>query len=210
MSNMPVPPHPKVLLVEGHDDRKVVEHLLGWSSNTARPFEIVTKGSFEGVRDSISNEIKVSGRKILGILVDANDSAASRWKSISGQLKRAKCETSKIESAGSIFVGPQNIRIGVWLMPDNQNSGELEDFDYSMIPENDPILPCAKHYIDSIPKKHRKFTNKKLVRAYLHAWLATCKKPRPMGLAITANDLNGNAAGAGQFVDWLRQLFEIE
>ena len=79
-------------------------------------------------------------------------------------------------------------------MPDNKGSGELEDFVYNMIPVNDPIFPRAKRYIDEIPENDRKFTDGKLTRAHVHAWLATRKKPRPMGTAITAGDLLHDAS----------------
>ena len=52
---------------------------------------------------------------------------------------------------------------------------------------------------------------KKLHRAELHAWLATMKEPRQMGLAIEARDLQIDGILAVKFVKWLRRLFgELE
>lgn len=94
-------------------------------------------------------------------------------------------------------------------MPDNLRSGELEDFVHDMIPESDPVLPRARCYIDDIPGEDRKFSDAKRTRAYVHAWLAAHKKPRLMGTAITAGDLNPDVPVADAFVAWLRNVFEF-
>ncbi|MCY4150990.1 MAG: hypothetical protein OXE94_01975 [Aestuariivita sp.] len=74
---------------------------------------------------------------------------------------------------------------------------------------NDPVLPLAENYINSISEENRKFNDKKRIRAYVHAWLATRQKPRPIGLAITSGDLNKDASNANQFIDWMRKLFKF-
>ena len=98
-------------------------------------------------------------------------------------------------------------RVGVWLMPDNVSSGELENFIHKLIPEEDAIWPRAKQYIDDIPAEDRKFRDRKEFRAKIHAWLATCESPRQMGAAIGTRDLNSEAQIAKDFYEWLRQLF---
>ncbi len=200
----------KMLLVEGSDDMHVVKHLIsrhGFEPN----FEIVPKGGIQELQKSIYSEVNVPGRDALGILADANDNITGRWRSISQKLARADCVVPKAPSnSGSVFLGPRGIRVGVWLMPNNQISGELEDFVYDMIPANDPILPRAQNYIDNIPKKERKFKDGKLTRAYVHAWLAAREKSRPMGMAIEAEvrDLVHDVPAAKSLVAWLRKLFD--
>ena len=92
-------------------------------------------------------------------------------------------------------------------MPDNESSGESEDFVKHLIPIKDPVWPLAQDYIDKIPSEHRKFKNKKIVQAQIHAWLAAHANPRKMGTAIEAGDLDAQAPLAKSFADWLRQLF---
>lgn len=197
------------LLVEGTDDLHVVKHLLE-RHGIEPPFEIAPKEGFQKLRKSIYNEVNVSGRSVLGILADANENRAGRWQAISDQLARAGCRVPpKLTPANSVFPGPRGISVGVWLMPDYQRNGELEDFVYDMIPMNDPILPLAKAYIDGIPAANRKFKDVKLTRAYVHAWLASLRKPRPMGTAISSGDLVCNIQLANSFIDWLRQLFRF-
>ena len=94
-------------------------------------------------------------------------------------------------------------------MPDNQRGGELEDFIAAMIPRDDPTWPRAKRYLEGIPDEERRFSARKFTRAHVHAWLATRKAPRPMGGAITAQDLRHDTPMAATFVDWLRKLFDF-
>lgn len=203
-------PSSQLLLVEGPDELHVVNKLLN-RYDIQPSFEINPKGGFDELHSSIFNEVNVPQRRVLGILADANDHPERRWQSISDQLRHADCEVPEDRSiTGTIFAGPRGTRVGVWLMPDNQHRGELEDFVAGMIPEGDPIWPRARGYIDDIPDGERKFPPGKLTRAYVHAWLATRRDPRPMGLAITAGDLLHDAPIAASFVDWLRNLFTVE
>ena len=93
-------------------------------------------------------------------------------------------------------------------MPDNESLGELENFISEMIPDNDPVWPLSEDYIDRIPEADRKFTEKKILRAKIHAWLATREDPRQMGAAIRARDLHTDGTLSTAFANWLRQLFE--
>ena len=92
-------------------------------------------------------------------------------------------------------------------MPNNETSGELEDFVAGMIPESDPVWPRSQAYIDEIPVTDRRFSDRKRLRAQVHSWLATRERPRQMGAAIRTGDLNIGARGAVELIDWLRRLF---
>ena len=92
-------------------------------------------------------------------------------------------------------------------MPDNESHGELEDFVVQMIPEDDPVWPLSKCYIEGIPEAHRKFSEKKKLRAQLYAWLAAREDPRLMGVAIRANDLDVDGTLSRRFAAWLTNLF---
>ena len=196
--------------MEGNDEKHVVKKLL--KRHNLRPsFDIKPKGGFNGVRESIYNEVNASGRRILGILVDANANPDRRWQSIADSLTKAGCDVPANQpEAGSVFAGPRGIQVGVWLMPNNVRSGQLEDFIAELVPQSDPIWPRACCYIDGIPDRERLFRPQKITGAYVHAWLATREKPRPMGQAITTGDLNHNAAVATAFIEWLKNLFVLK
>ena len=157
--------------------------------------------------ESISVEIKVSGRLVVGILVDANSTLMDRWRAVRDRIMRANIQVPTHPNPdGTIIEGTP--RVGIWLMPDNESSGELEDFVKQMIPTGDPVWPLSQRYIDGIPQANRKFADHKKPRAQLYAWLATRKDPRQMGLAIKARDLNVEGILCKKFVAWLMALFE--
>ena len=196
----------RVLLVEGADDEHVVWHLC--NRHQAIPeFCIRDKKGIEGLLEDIGLEILDPRRKAVGILVDANDDLDARWNAVADRLRKENIEVpSNPEPTGIIIDGTP--RVGIWLMPNNESPGELENFVSEMIPADDPVWPLSKNYIDGIPEADRKFTEKKILRAKVHAWLATREEPRKMGVAIRAQDLRVDGTLSTAFANWLRQLFE--
>ena len=196
----------RVLLVEGQNDRHVVRHICGRHPSMPS-FDIVDKGGVTELLDSISIEIRAPGRQAVGFLVDSNRDLMARWDEIRHQILRAEIRLPRSPApAGTIIEGTP--RVGIWLMPDNESSGELEDFVEQMIPAGDPVWPLSQRYIDGIPQANRKFAPLKTLRAQLYAWLAAREDPRQMGLAIQARDLAVDGALCQGFVEWLMALFE--
>ena len=218
----------RVLLVEGESDKHVVrrlcnrypsfkivkdiDHLLKFRSPESESSEwqtidILNKVDVKQLLVSINLEIKAPGRQAVGILVDANNNLRSRWDAVGYRLGMANIRFPRSpEPAGTIIEGKP--RVGIWLMPDNESSGELEDFVVQMIPDGDPVWPLSQQYIDGIPEGDRKFTEKKMLRAKLYAWLAARKNPKQMGSGIESHDLDVNGTLCQSFVDWLTALFK--
>ena len=202
-------PNPRLLLVEGPDDKHVVQHLMR-VHEVPLGFEISEAGGIRGVLDAIPVQLQVDGRITLGVLVDANDDIASRWQSLSDVLREAGYRVPKTPSpAGIVIDGPDAYtpKIGVWLMPDNEAAGELEDFVRDLVPQTDPVWPRAVDYVDSISTTDRQFAERKEMRAKLHAWLAVRQEPRLMGAAIGRGDLDAQAPNATALIGWLRRVF---
>ena len=196
----------RVLLVEGTDDEHVVRHLCHGHQPMPK-FSIQNKEGIKNLLDDIGLEILAPSRKAIGIIVDANDDLDARWHAVANRLREENIEVpSSPEPTGTIIFSTP--RVGLWLMPDNTSPGELENFVSEMIPDDDPIWPRSQSYIDGIPESDRKFTEKKILRAKVHAWLATRRDPRPMGTAIRARDLHIDGTLSTTFAKWLRQLFE--
>ena len=200
-------PHERVLLVEGPDDKHVAIH-VSHSSPDMPDFLVIDKGGIHNLLHSIPLEIRVEGRVAVGILVDANDDVQSRWQAVTDRLRRAGIQLPASPAPrGTIVDVDGRPRVGVWLMPDNESPGELEGFFASMIPPGDPVWPLSEAYIDDIPEESRRFAQRKILKAKVHAWLATRERPRPMGSAIDAGDLDMNAANVLGFPAWIRDLF---
>ena len=199
----------RLLLVEGPDDQHVVRHLWERRHGRGLPFQISPRGGVEGVIESIRDEARALGRQALGILVDANDSPATRWQAISDRLASVGIQTPAAPHPnGTIIEAADDMpRIGVWLMPDNQSPGELEDFVAQMIPDIDPVWPLSQDYISRIPNDHREFAENKVSTAEVYAWLATREDPKQMGAAIGARDLAIDGVLCTRFTDWLNRLF---
>ena len=199
----------RVLLVEGQDDKHVVSHLRS-KLQPMPEFQIEEKGNDRKLLDSLKQEVRVSGRLAVGILIDANDDLDARWNAVAHRLRGEDIEVPRTpERTGTVIDETiRTPRIGIWLMPDNQSTGELEDFVSQMIPDGDPVWPRSERYIDGIPEEFRKFSEKKTQRARIHAWLATREDPRQMGAAIGTGDLHVDARLSTEFADWLRELFK--
>ena len=195
----------RVLLVEGPDDKHVVGHLRQ-KNGLESVFCISDKGNDHSVLESIVPELKVAGRIALGIILDANSDPHGRWQAVSGRLRDAGIQPPNAPALhGTIIQGSP--RVGIWLMPNNQSCGELENFVERMIPCDDTVWPLSQNYIDGIPDADRKFTKGKTLRAKVHAWLAAREHPRRMGSAIGVGDLDVDVEVSKKFVSWLRKLF---
>ncbi len=206
-SPLPLPDAERVLLVEGQDDKHVVEHLYWKRFGSPPPFSVVDKGGFTILRDEIGPELKVPGRRVLGIVVDANDDFQSRWAAMTDRLRRALPDIEIGDPGPRGTILPTKPRVGIWLWPDNESGGEIEDFVSKMIPGDDPVWPLSKRYIEGIPAEHRRFSEGKTARAKLHAWLAATAEPKFMGTAIRAGHLGVHGKLATRFANWLEMLF---
>ena len=198
-------PASKVLLVEGVNDKHVVRNLRQRLAPTLT-FDCLDKGGIDNLLKAIPLEIKAPGRRTVGIMADANENVPARWRAIADRLSGAGVPPpDALDRKGVIIQGKP--RVGVWLMPDNDQPGELEDFVVKLVPECDPVWPRARKYIEDIPRDESKFREHKAVRAKLYAWLATREEPQQMGTAIGAGSLVADPPAAEDFVNWLRRLF---
>ncbi|MYA91660.1 MAG: hypothetical protein F4Y10_07915 [Synechococcus sp. SB0663_bin_10] len=108
------------------------------------------------------------------------------------------------------------LHVGVWLMPDNQSSGELENFFAGLIHENNRTWPLAKEYINQYTMEQAENRQGgldvgkpyKVSKAEVYAWLATRKQPGKMGAVISeGHGLNFDSELARRFAQWLKDLF---
>ena len=201
------------LIAEDSDIEHVVKNLCGQYSIAPDIIEI--KAPYKGVTSllgALGIELKQS-RRILGVVIDTDDSLASRWE----QLRHIALKggytffPSEPNSEGTIIRSDSDSRpdLGIWLMPNNKLPGMVEHFVEQLIPTGDALWPRAQRVVHEIPENERRFN--RVIKAQIHTWLAWQDEPgRPIGQAIGRHDLDANAPHAQQFVDWLRRLFELE
>jgi hypothetical protein len=99
-------------------------------------------------------------------------------------------------------------RVGIWVMPDNQGKGILEDFLQFLVPEGSRLSEHAKSSVAAIPVSERRFSQLTEPKAIIHTWLAWQEEPgKPLGTAITARYLDPGVAQVDVLVSWLKRLF---
>jgi len=214
-----------ILFVEGVDDLNVIVHLLKCHfgiKNVENFVHIENEQGVDNLLNSIPVEIKNNSElQRFGIVVDADTNIEARWQAIRNRLQKINADVpEKPNPDGTIFnfIGKdeQEIRIGIWIMPDNKIPGILEDFVSFLIPEKDMLWDRAQSCVDQIPKEEFSFDieNKDLFswqkKAEIHTWLAWQKEPgKPFGTAISEKYLDPNTLYAQKLTDWLNKLFEL-
>ena len=206
----------KLLLVEGKDDKHVLMHICG--NRTSLKLDKIK--DHEGVDDLIDNlteELRaaVNEGDIVGVIVDADVDLEGRWRKLRTKIARAGYPEvpERPTVNGTIIDPPPNTllpRMGVWVMPNNQTSGNLEHFLEFLIPSPHPLYDHAQSSVASIPCGFRRFKTKDHRKALIHTWLAWQKEPgKPYGTAITARFLDPDVTEVDTLVSWLRRLFNV-
>lgn len=203
----------RLLLVEGKDDEHVVKHL-----RRAHGIEIdfdVEQPSEDGVEqllDQVPTRLKESGMERLGVLVDADEDAQSRWEQLRDRLRKAgysDVPDSPGPSGTILDIGNEgrSVRLGIWIMPNNRLPGMIEDFLAFLVPKDDTTLPRVDGFLAGIPAQERLFSVAHRPKARIHAYLAVQQQPgKPLGLAITFKYLDAMREVVEPFVQWIRDV----
>jgi hypothetical protein len=206
--------HPHQLCVEGTDDVHSIIHFIArhgfdWSKPppTDLPY-VKSSDSDEAVLRALSPGLKTWHR--FGIVVDADDNPVKRW----GEIRKITASLdvslpSQPSTEGDIVPGiTPDRRFGVWMMPDNQTSGRLEDFLRTLIPAEDKIWPHAQTSTEQAQALGAPFKPVHLGKAQFRTWLAWQEQPGlPPGKAIHRKLLSEDSPVALRFLGWFRRLF---
>lgn len=202
----------RVLMVEGVDDEYVVKHICG-ERNLGSIDRIRNCKGKDPLLDDIAVQLKESDIFAVGVLLDADTDLQARWQAVRHRLQQAGYGSVPVapDIVGTVIAAPAGTllpRVGIWLMPDNQVPGILEDFLRFLVPENDPLFAHVEHSIDTIPPIHSRFDDLKKPKARIHTWLAWQEEPgKPFGQAITARYLDPDLPAADVFAQWLHRTF---
>ena len=206
-----------LLVVEGKDDKYVIENL--WkrhSSQAILPFEIKPEDGVDKLLLNLRVRLKPTDEDAalqrLGIVVDADADLDARWQALCDILTKlgyANAPTQP-EPNGTIIQQDERPVVGIWVMPNNQLPGILEDFIKFLIPPGDLLLGRVKDCVQQIPEQERRFPAERLSKVHVHTWLAWQEEPgKPLGQAITARYLDAHSPHAQQLMDWVRRLFDL-
>lgn len=219
-----VKPEPRQLLVEGEDDKHVIWALRDQYKISKELFSIKSpsdlasfqkenkdEGGKELLLKNLPRKLKESNLETLGVILDADEDLQATWEAVRNKLMGFGYQNIPKYPLpeGWIYSQPELPKIGVWLMPNNQLPGMLEDFVQYLIPENDLLFRKAEQIIQEIETENlHKYKPSYRAKALIYTWLAWQKKPgKPMGQSITVRVFQADTAIAAKFVDWLNQLF---
>lgn len=204
-----------MLLVEGSDDLHVIAALCQ-KFQVPENFQIKDCGGISNILQGLPVMLKGSGEiHTLGVVVDADLDLHSRWNEIRGILKKSGRYSLIPEEfpKDGIILSPDDsddIKVGVWIMPNNEVNGMLEDFISFLIPDSDDLVKPVNEVLDSIETQGiNRYSNIHRSKAFMHTWLAWQEDPgTPMGLAITKKYLSTNPQICNSFLEWIKRLYE--
>ncbi len=200
----------KKLLVEGNDDQHVIWALCEKFS-IVENFDIIDCEGIENLLSQIPVRFKQSGVDTVGIIIDADINIESRWQTIKDTLKPIGFNIpDNLPLAGLIVNNNENKTIGVWIMPNNQTVGMLEDFIAFLVPEKDCLMPIVDSVLNQIEETNsNKYSSTHKSKAKIHTWLSWQEDPgTPMGLAITKRYLTVNDTNCSMLINWILKLYK--
>ena len=203
----------KILLVEGPDDEHVLKHICGNRDipelDEVKPHDgVIELLESLGVRPKLSEE-----GDVIGVVIDADTDISARWQSIRNQVTGVGYQNvpDQPDPDGTILDPPAGTllpRLGVWIMPNNQTNGILEDFLHSLVPQPNILFDHARNSVAAIPEGERRFKQLYEPKAIIRTWLAWQKNPGlPFGKAIAASFLDPNVREVDVLAAWLKRLF---
>jgi hypothetical protein len=211
--------NPNKLLVEGDEEKRVIPYIMdkyvAWGDRRDEWLvEIKEFGGIDGLLKPgvIEAESREPGLKALGIIIDANDQFVSRWTKLKDRCLAVSADfPEQLQPGGLIHQNEYGLRIGIWIMPDNQSRGMLETFLSNLIVPADAMLwafaqdSCARSrdhgasYIDA----HRD-------KANIHTYLAWLDPPgRSLHVSVLAKAVDARLALGEQFATWFIELYQL-
>ena len=200
----------KKLLVEGNDDQHVIWAICE-RFKVYENFDVIDCEGITNLYEQLPIRFKQAQVDTIGIIIDADSEIKDRWKSISSLLTlQGFSLPNEIPPEGLILNDHSGIIIGVWLMPNNNENGMLEDFISFLVPNEDNILPIV---IDTLTRIEGKGLNRYSLthksKATIHSWLSLQEDPgTPMGLSITKRYLSTDNETCLKLVNWLNELYK--
>lgn len=204
---------PQQIWVEGPDDLHVVAAL--WkevqSQEPREKFFLRDAEGYTNLRKILPTILTPDNLGPIGIVVDADQNLDDRWNSIRDRVQEIGYQLPSEVQAEGVIVDHESLpKVGIWIWPDNQNEGILEDFLHQIIKSEDELIPEVHAVLEKIKGKER-FTAVKRPKALIHTWLAWQEEPGyPFGKAITSHYLDLDHSLCPRFVAWLDRLFYID
>lgn len=218
-------PRGPLLVVEGPNDRHSILHFLRGAGVLPKdatednsPVYFWEAQSKPQLLDDIPVGWKQTGTTSIGYVLDADDQDGDppglqpTWDAVRGRLPKCVDEPPQVINSGG-FVGtisPNGPRIGVWIMPDNQHDGALEEFLIPMVDRSNRLWQYAQSSTAEAPQHGAAFSPGDQSKAELACWLAWQDEPgQTYGVAMRAGRFSIRTPTAAAFEQWVRDLFQL-
>ncbi len=197
------------LLVEGKDDQHVIWSLCN-KFKIKESFDIIDCDGVDNLKEQLPVRFKQSDVKTIGVIFDADSDLISRWVSFKSIINSIGFRApDEFPSDGLIITNDNGYKLGVWIMPNNNTNGMLEDFITFLVPKKDKLLPIVDStlsYLEENSINNYSLSHKS--KAKIHTWLSWQEEPgTPLGLSITKRYLTTDDSICMMFVSWLDKLF---
>lgn len=174
---------PKILFVEGKDDQFFFESLLDFLK--IQDVQLLNVGGKDNFRNSVSLSLKqISKNKVthIGMIRDAEGNPAqSAFDSLQSLLKALNypypLKLNEIKNEN-------NLKVGIFILPNNEETGMLEDLCLSSI-QGEPAIECINGYIECIKNLGLNFNEPK---SKILCYLASKPSIRNTSLGVAAKN----------------------
>jgi len=199
-----------VLLVEGTNDCHVILALCA-KYKLPETFGIYACGSDSKAIKRLNALISSpEPPQVIGLVIDADEpDLGGRWSGIRARLAHYNYLFPNSPAPEGTVIEPVSevSRLGFWLMPNNQDSGMLEDFCSEMI-DHAAVAGTRECIEFANTKGITSFKAAHYSKAVVHTYLALQDEPgRPLGQAITSQTLYSDTPTTRAFLAWLNRLF---
>jgi hypothetical protein len=208
------------LIVEGQTDTLFFAALL---QKIALSVEIKPHHGITKIPDLLTayfDDLQDGTIKRLGIVADADyitpkgqGGFNKRWQLLTNPLRKMGYEINIPPSqpyTGSIFTHAEELPpIGLWLMPDHQSDGMLEDLIKQTVygDRQLSLLQTATTCLEQLPITL--FQPHHHTKATVYSWLAWQTRPgQALVSTINANLINLHSPEMQAFFQWLREVFQ--
>lgn len=216
----------KTLLVEGSDDQdffSIYCGLLSIKNVNVIPPKALNSGTGDGCGNLIANlpillnQIKAGDVDRLAIILDAdyppnnNGGFVNKFRLIADQLIQFGYTVPRNPKfkTGDIFIHSDGLPpVGLWVMPNHQNDGMLENFVEEMILDTEQIA-LLRHADEAITNLPTTLFDQRLhsAKARVFTWRAWQKRPGIcLGKALKDGILDRSKSVS--FEDWLKKVFK--
>lgn len=198
-----------ILLVEGKDDCNIIKKFCQGNGINENSFGFCNCGTDSKVLSKLDAKLQIAPDirpKTIGVILDADTDIKKRYQDIKAKLK--KYELPKNFPTDGLIIEQKNLpKLGIWIMPNNQDNGALEEFYLTITPNidtdfiDDVIVKAKNKDLTSFKPQHKQ-------KAIMHTYFAWQDNPgAPLYLAINKIVLNNDHQIAKKFKTWLKTLF---